>query len=128
MLQCAVGVIQNSENQILICKRPLHKVGGGFWEFPGGKLEVAESPEEALTRELKEELGITPISFERLMSFPYDYNSFQVFLDIFLIRDFEGEPNGLEGQPIAWVNVKSLPEYPFLEANTRIIKQLMDMA
>ncbi len=127
MLHCAVGVVKNAQNQILISQRPSHKVGGGFWEFPGGKVEPPETAEEALMRELKEEVGIIPISFTRLVSFPYDYIHYQVLLDVFLIECFRGEPQGLEGQPIAWVGIERLVGYRFLEANARIIKHLIMM-
>lgn len=125
MLHCAIGIIKKPENQILISQRPLHKIGGGFWEFPGGKVGVSETVEEALIRELKEEVGITATSFERYLKFPYAYESYEVLLDVFLINHYLGEPDGLEGQRIAWVDIQNLKQYAFLEANTRIIENLL---
>jgi len=124
MLKCAVGVIKNSLNQILIAKRPVHKAGGGFWEFPGGKIESHETSEQALIRELQEEIGITPTVFDPLLKFPHDYLQYQVFLEVFLIHQFEGEPSGREGQPLLWVDIKDLPNYPVLDANWVIIREL----
>jgi 8-oxo-dGTP diphosphatase len=128
MLHCAVGIVKSPNNQILISQRPLHKIGGGFWEFPGGKVEDNETTTEALIRELKEEVGIIPVSFQELIKFPYQYPSYSVLLDVFLVDRFEGNPpdngQGLEGQTIAWVEVHKLPEYHFLEANSKVIEQL----
>jgi 8-oxo-dGTP diphosphatase len=125
MLHCAVGVIVNDKNQVLIAKRPPHKSGGGFWEFPGGKIEAFESTEQALIRELREEVGITPVHFEKLIQFSFSYSDNTVLLEVFCIYRFEGTEHGKEGQPIAWAPVKELSQYPLLEANHFIIEALL---
>lgn len=125
MLQCAVGVIVNPQHQILIAKRPSHKLGGGFWEFPGGKIEPNESSEQALIRELQEEIGIIPTQFEELIQFSFSYTNYTVMLHTFCVYQFEGYEHGKEGQPIIWVSVDELNQYSLLEANQIIIDALI---
>src|ERR1700730_13645557 len=100
-MSCAVGILHNTENEVLIARRPSHKPGGGFWEFPGGKIEPNESAVEALVRELYEELGIqcNQNAFKELLNYHFDYPTHSVFLKFFLINEFIGTPKGMEGQP-----------------------------
>ena len=94
----AVGVIFNSQqNQILIAKRPEHLHQGGLWEFPGGKVSAGERVDQALKRELFEELGITVIEAQPLMAVQHDYSDKQVFLDIWTVTQFTGNAQGAEG-------------------------------
>lgn len=125
MMRCAVGIVQDVENKILISKRPAHKMGGGFWEFPGGKIEENETAQQALIRELQEEVGLTPTLFKEFMQFSHTYLSHTVALEIFLIQEFKGIAKGLENQIIEWVQPCELPNYKFLEANTAIIERLL---
>lgn len=124
ILKCAVGIVFSKEKKILIAQRPPHKTGGGLWEFPGGKIEENESATDALRRELQEEIGITPLQFEEFMKVDFDYPEYSVALEMFLVHLFEGNPHGLEGQPIAWIKIEELENYPFLEGNVAIIKAL----
>lgn len=127
-IECAAGIIQNAENKILIAKRPLHKPWGGFWEFPGGKIEPEELAADALARELLEELGISadPTSFKdkELLSYSFDYPNYSVLLEFFLVSEFTGEPQALEGQSIQWVNISELGNYQMLEGNLRMVEEL----
>lgn len=128
----AVGVIFNSQqNQILIAKRPQHLHQGGLWEFPGGKVSANETVDQALKRELFEELGITVIQAQPLMQIQHDYTDKQVFLDIWTVTVFSGEARGLEGQQCQWINLQHLlsPEsdYEFPEANKAILEKLKSL-
>ena len=126
----SVGILFNSNNQILIAKRPMHKSYGGLWEFPGGKIEALESPLEALKREFLEELNIHLIdnkeSIQVLKKIIYQYtNDCAVHLNIFKITRFIGEPIGAEGQEIKWVEKQQLINYNFPVANHEIIQLLV---
>ena len=128
----AVGVIFNSQqNQILIAKRPKHLHQGGLWEFPGGKVSAGERVNQALKRELFEELGITVIEAQPLMAVQHDYSDKQVFLDIWTVTQFTGNAQGAEGQQIKWVDFPELyrPEsrYKFPQANQAILDKLKSL-
>jgi 8-oxo-dGTP diphosphatase len=125
----AVGVIFNSkQDQILIAKRPNHLHQGGLWEFPGGKVSSGEAIEHALARELFEELGISDIQAEPLMHILYDYTDKKVYLDIWIIHQFNGQAKGKEGQQCEWVNLQDLlssqSQYQFPAANQPILERL----
>lgn len=120
----AVGVIINEQQQILIAKRADHLHQGGLWEFPGGKVESGESIEQALARELEEELGLTVEHCEPLIEVTHDYGDKAVLLDVWLVKHFSGEASGREGQPIQWIPLTKLDDYPFPAANQPIIERL----
>jgi 8-oxo-dGTP diphosphatase len=117
----AVGVIRNQQQQILLALRPDDVHQGGLWEFPGGKVEPAETIQQALARELEEELGITPTQVQPLIEIHHDYPDKSVFLDVWWVDAFSGEPEGREGQPVRWVPIDELPAYDFPEANQPIV-------
>jgi len=117
----AVAVILDADRQVLITRRADDAHQGGLWEFPGGKLERDETPGEALRRELREELDITPRRSSPLLEVNHDYGDKRVLLDIHVVWEFSGEPRGLEGQPMAWVPVARLRDYDFPAANRPII-------
>ena len=128
----AVGVILNSQqNQILIAKRPDHLHQGGLWEFPGGKVSLGETIEQALARELFEEIGISNIKAKPLMHILHDYPDKKVFLDIWLIDQFSGQVQGKEGQQCEWVNLQNLlssqSQYQFPAANQPILERLKSL-
>jgi 8-oxo-dGTP diphosphatase len=109
--------------EILISKRADDVHQGGFWEFPGGKVEVGEHVTEALSRELFEELGITvsPKNMSALIKVEHDYGDKHVLLDVYTVHSFQGEAIGKEGQPIQWINVNNLLNYTFPDANQSIL-------
>ncbi len=123
-IHVAVGVIIDERGRILIARRrdDLHQ--GGLWEFPGGKVEKGESVTEALTRELKEELGIAVGETEPLLDVGHDYGDRHVFLDVHRVLHWEGEPRGVEGQPLAWVLPSALDDFQLPEANVPIAERL----
>jgi 8-oxo-dGTP diphosphatase len=120
-LHVAVGVIKDTKGNILISRRHQASHQGGLWEFPGGKVEQGESVQQALIRELKEELGITVSSLTPLIKINHQYSDLKVLLDVWVVTNFSGEARGLEGQKITWVTPEQLPTYSFPEANYPII-------
>ncbi len=121
VVHVAVGVVRNEKGELLIAQRPDHLHQGGCWEFPGGKVESNESTEQALYRELKEELAIEVTQAEPLIVIPFEYSEYHVVLNVWQVMQFTGDPLGQEGQPIAWVSEAQLGEFTFPEANRAII-------
>ena len=125
----AVGVILDAKRNILLTRRADDAHQGGLWEFPGGKVEPGEALEDALARELREELGIEMGRISPLLEVRHDYGDKAVFLDIHVVWEFEGMARGLEDQPLAWVPVAELSKYDFPAANQPIVvavKELLD--
>jgi 8-oxo-dGTP diphosphatase len=120
----AVGVIRDQQDRFLIARRPDHLHQGGLWEFPGGKVASGESVEDALGRELHEELGITVSRARRLIGVQHDYGDKRVHLDVWLVEAFTGRAHGREGQPICWVPRAELIDYSFPDANRAILNCL----
>lgn len=118
----AVGVVLDPLRRILLSKRATDAHQGGLWEFPGGKVEAGESLADALARELREELDITPRHSTPLLEVRHDYGDKRVFLDVHVVWEFEGEPRALEGQPLAWVAAADLAAYDFPAANVPIVE------
>ena len=121
ILHVAVGVIKNTDGQILISLRKPSLHQGSLWEFPGGKLELGETAQQALIRELNEELAITVLTSTPLMSIKHHYPELTVQLHVFLVEDFSGLAKGNEGQAIKWVRAAELKTYEFPAANQAII-------
>ena len=124
-LHVAVAVVEDVEGRILIARRSNQQHQGNLWEFPGGKVEPGEAVDEALARELFEEVGIEVVSSKPLMTIPYDYGDKQVFLDVWRVSQYLGQAHGKEGQPIRWVDRNDLPQYTFPQANMAIVNGLL---
>ncbi|MCJ8169853.1 Nudix family hydrolase [Atopomonas sediminilitoris] len=116
------AVIVNAQGQILLAKRAANQHQGGLWEFPGGKREAGETREQALDRELHEELGIRVTVARPLIQVRHDYLDKSILLDVWRVSGFSGEAHGAEGQPLAWVWPAALDEYAFPAANLPIVK------
>ncbi|HEX6590414.1 MAG TPA: Nudix family hydrolase [Moraxellaceae bacterium] len=116
----AAAVIRR-DGHILIAQRPLDKHQGGLWEFPGGKVEDGEPVQDALCRELDEELGMQVTASRPLIRITHDYPDKSVCLDVWEVNAFTGEPHGREGQPVRWVKPGELAEYTFPAANLPIL-------
>ena len=121
----AVGVILDADKNILIALRPKDTHQGGLWEFPGGKVELGESVNQALSRELLEELGLQFESCRPLIEVCHDYSDKSVRLDVWWVERLSGDcldqSEGKEGQSIQWVSAAALSEYSFPQANQAII-------
>ncbi len=127
-IHVAAGVVLSQAvrmpQKILLAKRPEDKHQGGLWEFPGGKVDTGETVQQALCRELKEELDIDVLQSESLMKIHHDYSDKSVTLDVWLVNEFSGEPQGAEGQAITWVSPEGLSDYEFPAANREIVDKL----
>lgn len=124
LVHVAVGVITNKRGEVLVSLRHPDAHQGGLWEFPGGKVDAGESVATALCREFREELGITPTVFFPFKKILHQYSDKAVLLDVWLIRNYEGNPRGCEGQEIAWQALDSLSYEDFPVANKPIINAL----
>ena len=111
ILHVAVAVIADDQSRILLARRHHNVHQGGLWEFPGGKLEPRETLADALRRECREELGIEVRAHRPLISIRHDYPDRRVLLDVHRVTEYQGEPRGLEGQPLAWVASSDLGDY-----------------
>ena len=127
LLVSAVALI-DAEGRVLLAQRPPGKSLAGLWEFPGGKVEPGETPELALIRELKEELGIdtwrsclAPLTFAS-----HSYDDFHLLMPLFACRRWEGIPVAQEGQTLAWVRPNRLRDYPMPPADLPLIPILRD--
>lgn len=126
-IDVAAGILIDKNNRVLITQRIEGKLLKGFWEFPGGKLNIGENPEIALKRELEEELGISVISYEPFMQLEHCYYNQAVNIDFFLVHKWLGSIVGLDGQNIQWVKISRLPKNKLLEADIPIIKALQEI-
>jgi len=122
-------VLIDPDGRVLIAQRSAGKQMGGLWEFPGGKLEPGERPEETLIRELQEELGITvkepclaPFSFAS-----HGYADFHLLMPLYICRRWEGIPQAKEHQALKWVRAKELADYPMPPADIPLIPMLRDL-
>lgn len=125
VLVAACALIDPGGN-VLIAQRPPEKQMGGLWEFPGGKLEAGEGPEQALIRELQEELGITvqakdltPLSFAS-----HSYADFHLLMPLFICREWQGALTPKEHTALQWVRAKDLSNYPMPPADIPLIPML----
>ncbi|MCB1779591.1 MAG: 8-oxo-dGTP diphosphatase MutT [Candidatus Competibacteraceae bacterium] len=126
IIHVAVGILTNAAGEVLITRRPDHVHQGGLWEFPGGKVEEGEPAAAALSRELHEELGITVQAAEPWLHVRHDYPDKCVFLDVWRVVVWRGEPHGREGQPLTWALPAGLQKRAFPAADAPIITALTD--
>lgn len=124
----AAAALIDADNRVLLAKRPEGKAMAGLWEFPGGKLNPGESPEKAILRELKEELGINasesclaPLAFAS-----HDYDVFHLMMPLFVLRQWKGKPKASEGQQLKWVGKDRLTHYPMPPADLPLVPILRD--
>ena len=125
----AACALVDSDGRILLAQRPEGKSLAGLWEFPGGKVEAGETPEETRIRELEEELGIrTKVACLAPLTFAsHTYDDFHLLMPLYVCRRYEGVAIGREGQAIKWVRPKALRDFPMPPADEPLIPFLMDL-
>ena len=128
ILVVAACALVDLDGRVLLARRPEGKKMAGLWEFPGGKLNAGETPEVALIRELKEELGIdvTAACLAPLFFASHGYDRFHLLMPLYVCRRWKGTPQGREGQALAWVHKDKLAEYPMPEADRPLVPLLRD--
>ncbi len=124
VVQVAAAALVDEQGRILLARRHQAKHQGGLWEFPGGKCEPGEPVETALVRELREELGIEAQVYRPLIRIPHDYGDRRVVLHIYRVTRWQGQPQGQEGQPLAWVEPSRLNDYPMPAADRPVVAAL----
>ncbi len=129
MMFVVACALVDSDGKVLLSQRPPGKALAGLWEFPGGKLELGESPEQGLVRELREELGIdTKIACLAPLTFAsHAYPEFHLFMPLYVCRRFVGTPRGMEGQQLKWVRPRDMRDYPMPPADEPLIPILIDL-
>ena len=129
VLLVAAAALVDPDNRVLIAQRPHGRSMAGLWEFPGGKVEAGETPEQALVRELREELSIevcetclAPFTFAS-----HSYDRFHLLMPLFLCKRWEGELAPRERQQVKWVRASRLADYPMPPADVPLIPWLRDL-
>ena len=129
LLLVVACALLDTDNRILIAQRPEGKSLAGLWEFPGGKVDPGESPEEALIRELREELGVetktaclAPLTFAS-----HAYPDFHLLMPLYVCRRWSGMPQSREGQALKWVRAKALRDFPMPPADEPLIAPLIEL-
>lgn len=125
--QIGVAVIRDDRDLILIDRRLAKGLLGGFWEFPGGKIEGNETVQECIKREILEEIGIEIAVDSHLITIDHTYSHFRVNLQVYNCRYLSGEARAIECEEIRWVTIQELDNYTFPAANQEIIRALKDM-
>jgi 8-oxo-dGTP diphosphatase len=128
LLLVAACALVDVDGRVLLARRPEGKKMAGLWEFPGGKLNPGETPEQALIRELKEELGIdvTAACLAPFAFASHAYEGFHLLMPLFLCRRWKGLPTPREKQTLAWVSARRLSEYEMPPADKPLIPLLRD--
>ncbi len=125
----AACALVDTDARVLLAQRPADRPMAGLWEFPGGKLDAGERPEDTLIRELKEELGIAveenclaPLAFAS-----HTYPDFHLVMPLYVCQRWQGTVTPLEGQKLAWVRPNRLRDYPMPPADEPLIAHLMTL-
>lgn len=128
LLVAACALVDN-DGRVLLAQRPEGKSMAGLWEFPGGKVEAGETPEESLIRELKEELDIdvTEACLAPFTFASHGYEKFHLLMPLYVCRRWEGEMAPLEGQVLKWVSPLRMGDYPMPPADVPLVAMLRDL-
>jgi 8-oxo-dGTP diphosphatase len=129
LLLVVAAALIDADDRVLIAQRPKGKALADLWEFPGGKIDAGERPEEALIRELREELGILvkPACLAPLTFASHSYDEFHLLMPLYVCRRWEGFVQPLDGQALKWVRAKDLRDYPMPPADPPLIPHLVDL-
>ena len=124
-LEVCVGILHN-KNQFLIGKRKANDKFGGKWEFPGGKIDEGELPEECIIRELKEELNIDVLSLNHYNSYVQNSKNIKLIIHSFIINNYIGNPSLQEHDNLEWVEIKDIHGYDMIAKDIPLINRLKD--
>jgi 8-oxo-dGTP diphosphatase len=129
LLLVVAAALIDVDGRVLIAQRPKGKPLAELWEFPGGKIDGGERPEDALIRELGEELGVTvkPACLAPLTFASHTYEDFHLLMPLYVCRRWEGVVRPLEGQALKWARAKDLRNYPMPPADAPLIPHLVDL-
>jgi 8-oxo-dGTP diphosphatase len=129
LLLVAACALVDPDGRVLISRRPEGRPMAGFWEFPGGKMEQGERPEETVIRELREELGvdITEACLAPLTFASHGYDGFHLLMPLFVCRRWGGMVEAREGQELKWVRPVRLRDFPMPPADEPLIPHLIDL-
>ena len=133
LILVAAAALIDPEGRVLIARRPEGKTMAGLWEFPGGKIEAGESPEDALVRELREELGIAvkPPCLAPFTFASHSYDAFHLLMPLYVCRRWDGEPKAREHSAVAWIRPRELmaqrERFPMPAADLPLLPMLRDL-
>jgi 8-oxo-dGTP diphosphatase len=129
LLLVAAAALIDEERRVLLARRPPGKSMAGLWEFPGGKVQALETAEQALVRELREELGIeTSVGCLQPLTFAsHAYPDFHLLMPVFACRVWQGNPKAKEGQELAWVKKEALRNYEMPPADAPLVPILWEL-
>jgi 8-oxo-dGTP diphosphatase len=129
LLLVVAAALIDVDGRVLLAQRPKGKALEGLWEFPGGKMDTSERPEDALIRELREELGVeakaaclAPLTFAS-----HTYKDFHLLMPLYVCRKWEGFVRPLDGQRLKWVRPKDMRSYPMPPADEPLIPHLVNL-
>jgi 8-oxo-dGTP diphosphatase len=129
LLLVAACALVDTDGRVLLAQRPEGKALAGLWEFPGGKIELGEVPEDSLIRELQEELGIVvrkaclaPFTFAS-----HEYEDFHLLMPLYICRRWEGQVQGREGQALKWAKPSTLRDFAMPPADEPLVAALLDL-
>lgn len=128
MLLVSAVALVDADGRVLVQQRPADKHMGGLWEFPGGKVHEGETPEQALVRELKEELAID-ITESCLAPFTFAshaYDEFHLFMALYICRTWKGSVTGVEGQALKWLKPNAMRGLDMPPADVPLVAMLRD--
>ncbi|MBB5073363.1 8-oxo-dGTP diphosphatase [Bartonella callosciuri] len=129
LLLVVACALLGQDNHVLLTERPQGKSLAGLWEFPGGKVEHGETPEESLIRELEEELGVhvQPNDLSPLTFVSHGYETFHLLMPLYLCAHYKGVVQGREGQNLKWIFIGDLDKYPMPDADKPLVQVLKNL-
>jgi 8-oxo-dGTP diphosphatase len=126
-IHVVAGILRAGDGRVLLAERNNDSVFKGLWEFPGGKADPSETPEQTLCRELVEELGVEITRFERLVSVDHDYADRSVHIDFFVVTEWRGDIRAMDGQALRWLLPADIDKGKVLPADVDVVDILRSL-